>query len=526
MNKIIATLLFTLVTAQIEAQLPADAPKLVIGITVDQLRADYLEAMRHAFGDDGLKRLMEEGVYYDAVDYELPQLDRASAIATLYTGSYPTYHGILGNTVYNASLRREESSLFDEKIIGNYTNATLSPRKILTSTLTDELKIASDGLSRVCAIAPTYEEAIIAGGHAANSVFWIDDKNGKWASTTYYREVPYYVEVHNLRNSLTHRIDTMVWRPLLPVSEYTFFPYLEENFRFKYNFSRAKEQKYVQFKTSPLVNSEVTQLAQLFIETGGLGKHQYPDMLTISYTAATYLGKSIQEVPLEIQDAYLRLDAEIAALLRTIEKEVGIENTFIFLTSTGYFEAEGKEQGLFNVPTGEFYPYRATSLLNTYLMALYGQEQWVVGYHNNQIFLNRELIIDRQIDNAEIETKAAEFLIQMTGVRDVVTSHQLLHGNWNQRLDKYCKAYHRTLSGDLLIEVQPGWEIVHEDTRNTRRYVRLSAIPTPLIFWGNGVKPQQISRPIKATAITPTVARRLRIRSPNAAEELPLPEID
>ncbi len=526
MNKILATVLFALVTAHIEAQQPADAPKLVVGITVDQLRADYLEAMLHAFGEDGIKRLIDEGTSYDAVEYELPQLDRASAMATLYTGTYPTHHGILGNRVYNVALRRDEASLHDEKMIGNYTNTTLSPKNILTSTLTDELKIASDGWSRVCAIAPTYEAAIIAGGHAANSVFWIDDKNGKWASTTFYREVPVYVENHNLHNSLSQRIDTMTWQPLLQATEYTYFPYLEENFLFKYNFSRYKEQKYVHLKTSPQANREVTQLAQLFIEKGEYGKHHFPDMLNIGYTLAAYQGKSVQEVPIEVQDAYLRLDKEIAALLKTIDSEVGMENAFVFLTSTGYFEAEGKAQGIHNIPTGEFYPYRAAALLNTYLMALYGQESWVTGYYNNQIFLNRELIIDKQVDSKEIQTKAAEFLIEMTGVHDVITSHQLLHGNWNSRLDKYYKAYHRKLSGDLLIEVQPGWEIVHEDTHNTRRYVRLSAIPTPLIFWGNGVKAQKITRPIKATAITPTVARRLRIRSPNAAEELPLPEID
>lgn len=526
MNKILATVLFALVTAHIEAQMPANAPKLVVGITVDQLRADYLEAMKHAFGEDGLKRLIDEGTYYESVDYELPYLDRASAMATLYTGTYPTHHGILGNTIYNVALRREEPSLLDGKMIGNYTNATLSPKKILTSTLSDELMIASDGWSKICAIAPTYEAAIIAGGHAANSVFWIDDKNGKWASTTFYREVPIYVEEHNLHNSLSQRIDTMTWQPMLQATEYTFFPYLEENFLFKYNFSRYKEQKYNYIKTSPLVNREVTTLAQLFIEKGEWGNHHFPDMLNIGYTLATYQGKSVQEVPIEVQDAYLRLDREIAALLKTIESKVGAENAFVYLTSTGYFDAEGKEQGLYNVPTGEFYPYRAAALLNTYLMALFGQEQWVIGYHNNQIYLDRELMLEKQIDSKDLQTKAAEFLIQMTGVHDVITSHQLLHGNWNNRLDKYYKAYHRHLSGDLLIEVQPGWEVVHEDTHNTRRHIRLSAIPTPLIFWGNGIKPQKIARPVKATTITPTVARRLRIRSPNAAEELPLPEID
>ena len=125
----------------------------------------------------------------------------------------------------------------------------------------------------------------------------------------------------------------------------------------------------------------------------------------------------------------------------------------------------------------------------------------------------------------EIQTRAAEFIIQMTGVQDVVTSYLLLHGQWNNRIDAVRRGYHRKLSGDLLLEIQPGWEIVYENIDNTRDYVRANAIPAPLFFFGKNIKPQHVMRPVKATAIAPTVARILRIRSPNAALESALPEI-
>ncbi len=525
MNKLLATLIFTLVTVQLEAQLPADVPKLVVGITVDQLRADYLLLMRDAFGDEGINKLLNEGTVYDDVEFEFPNLDRASALATIYTGTTPSYHGIIANNVFNTQLLRSESSLYDPKEMGNYTQLTLSPRNILTSTVSDELAVASDGLSTIISIAPTFEQAIIAGGHAANSVFWIDDENGKWATTTHYKDVPWYVEQVNQKEALSDRIEEMVWQPLYSIDSYKYLPYLSDDFAFKYIFSKYKEHKYKTLKTTPYANSEVTKLALEVLKKGDLGKKQFPDLLNIGYTTSTFEGGSVQQHPIETQDSYMRLDGEIATLLQAIDQQVGLENSVVFFTSTGYSTTEGKEAGLYRVPTGEFYPKRAAGLLNIYLMAIYGQQTWVKGFYDNQIYLDRELIESEQVDIEEIQRKAAEFVIQMAGVHDVTTSHQLLHGNWNNRLDGVRKGFHRKLSGDLLVEIQPGWEIVDENVSDSRDYVRMNAIPTALFFFGKNILPQHIARPIKATQIAPTVARLLRIRSPNAANEHPLPEI-
>lgn len=101
MNKVIASLILVLMTAPLGAQVPADVPKLVVGITIDQLRTDYLQMMRHVFGDKGFKRLMDEGLLYDQVTFDFPNIDRSSATASIYTGTYPAYNGIVANTLYN-----------------------------------------------------------------------------------------------------------------------------------------------------------------------------------------------------------------------------------------------------------------------------------------------------------------------------------------------------------------------------------------------------------------------------------------
>ncbi|MCP9611459.1 alkaline phosphatase family protein [Coprobacter tertius] len=525
MNKLITSLILALMAAPLEAQVSVEMPRLVVGITVDQLRTDYLEAMMHLFGEKGFKRLMNGGVVYENVTYDFPFPDIASATASVYTGTYPFYNGITGKTIYNVDRKRTESILFDLGKMGNFTNETVSPKNLLTSTIADELKIASDGRSSVYAIAPSMEQAILSGGHAANSVFWINEENGKWATTTYYEDIPYYVDNVNRVEALSVRIDTMSWVPMLPVSRYDALPYLSQDFLFKHQFSKYKHDKYAVFKASGLVNEEVTRLATTFIDNAGFGQRLFPDMLNIGYTAANFRGKSIQEYSLEMQDTYVRLDRALGNLLDAIDKKVGLKNTVIFLTSTGCYSGEAREAGSFGIPNGDFYPNRATALLNMYLMAIYGQGDWVEGYYNRQIFLNRKLITDQQISLDDIQLKAAEFLIQMTGVQDVITSHQFLHGTWNDRVAAIRRGSHRKFTGDLLIEIQPGWEIVHEDVNDHREYVRENAIPAPLFFFGDDLKPQHVVRQVKITAIAPTVARILRIRSPNAAKDTALPEV-
>lgn len=527
-NKVLATLIIALTVTPLQAQYNANnsTPKLVIGITVDQLRGDYLQMMQKLFGDRGFKRLMNEGLVYENAAYEFPQIDRSSATAAIYTGTTPAYNGIISNTSYNIANQRIENILFDREVMGNYTDETVSPKKLLTSTICDELKIASHGKSAIFAIAPDCETAIISAGHLADGAFWIDNQKGRWATTTYYKAVPQYIETFNQTSSLAESIGSQEWSPFLPFTQYTTIPGMERDFSFKYDFSRMyKEEKFRIFKTSGLINEEINKLAKTIIEQGNLGKKEFPDFLAINYSAGSFQNKSVQELSVEIQDTYVRLDKAIADLLDFVDLKVGLKNTVIFVTSTGYFSGEGKETGEVRLPTGEFYPNRAVSLLNMYLMAVYGEVNWVEGYHDKQIFLNRKQISDKLIDIEDIQTKAAEFLIQMTGVQDVITSHAILVGSNNKRLDGMRKGFHRKLSGDLLIEIQPGWEIVYEDLNDTREYVHNNAVTTPLFFFGKDIKAKQVHNEISICEIAPTLSRILRIRSPNAAAGAVLPDI-
>jgi hypothetical protein len=159
-RKILTSLIAILAATNLEAQ--QSTPKLVVCITVDQLRGDYIEYFYNTFGERGFKRLMNEGLVYNNIRFEFSDIDEASAFATLFTGSNPNFNGISGKNIYDFDKEKEVSVLYDPDYIGNYTKEHYSPRKLISSTIGDELKIASKGRSDVYAIAPNPESAILS----------------------------------------------------------------------------------------------------------------------------------------------------------------------------------------------------------------------------------------------------------------------------------------------------------------------------------------------------------------------------
>ena len=226
MNRFITSLIVVLAAANMNAQQMTGIPKLVVGITVDQLRGDYLQYLYNVFGESGFKKLMKDGIFYDNVDFSFDNPDCASGMATLFTGANPYYHGIISGTIFNPNSDRVESIFYDRNFLGNFTNQTVSPNRLLVSTITDELKIASLGMSKVYAVAPELEQALAARGHAADGAFWIDNINGKWATTAFYKDVPWFLDRFNRNDALDKRLDNMEWTPLLKPDEYKFIPYL------------------------------------------------------------------------------------------------------------------------------------------------------------------------------------------------------------------------------------------------------------------------------------------------------------
>ena len=502
-------------------------PRLVVGITIDQLRSDYLEMFRHNFGSGGFNRLLNYGLVYSNVEFDFPNRDRASTITTIFTGANPSYHGITGEYHFSRTYNREVSSFFDNNFMGNFTADRVSPLSIQVSTIANELKIASGGQSDVFAFAPHASQALASGGHAANVAFWIDVETAKWATTTFFRDRVPVVDQHNrnLQQSLTYTLPSITWRPAIDVNQLNAFPYTRSISNFQHHFSSDRRNAVRLFKQSPFVNTEVVNIALQVLTANSLGSRQNPDFLALTFYAGNYDNALDRNFSVEIQDTYYRLDRDLERLLDAIDTSVGLQNTLIFVVSTGYFDEQEIIPDGMVTSGGDFNPERIMALLNMYLMRVYGEGQWIRKYYNQQLFFDRRLLEDRGINVVEFQQRAAEFLIQVSGVQDVITSHQMMHGGYNQTIQHYRNGFFNGISGDLFIRVQPGWRIIDPQNPNNQQRVRSNAVMSPAIFFGNNIQPQRVHRTIQATEIAPSVSHRLRIRAPNAARGRVLEEL-
>ncbi|MDO5522412.1 MAG: alkaline phosphatase family protein [Bacteroidia bacterium] len=525
MIKIVSSLVALFSIASLCAQ-GTQTPKLVVGITIDQLRGDYLEMFQHTFGEKGFKRLLNEGLVYADVEFDFPYLDRASTITTIFTGANPSYHGIIGENKFLLNENREISSFLDNNYAGNFTTERYSPLPIRVSTIADELKIASGGQADVFAFAPHASQALASGGHAASGAYWVEDVTGNWATTNFYKTRQPIVEQHNrTAESLSRRVSSITWRPAIDISNYNAFAYTKNLYNFQHYFGIEKKNNVRLLKQSPYINFEVREIAEKVLKANSLGTRQNPDFLALTFYAGNYENSLDKNYSIEVQDIYYRLDQEIEKLLNAIDSAVGLQNALVFVASTGYFNEQEIHPADMVTSGGDFFPDRSIALLNMYLMAIYGREQWISKYYNQQLFFNRKLIEDKKINFVEFQQKAAEFLVQSSGIQDVITSHQMLHGAYNQRVQHYRNGFYTGISGDLYLELQPGWRVVFENDPNHNVRVRDNAVHAPVIFFGNNIKPQRINRVVNATEIAPSVSHRLRIRAPNAAKANILEEL-
>ncbi|MDD6891095.1 MAG: alkaline phosphatase family protein [Bacteroidales bacterium] len=524
-ERILSSLIAVIVVSSLQAQTgDASAPRLVVGLTIDQLRSDYIEAFSSLYGERGFKRLLKEGRFYWNAEYDFINVDAASSVAAVYTGTTPCYNGIPAERWMDRSTLRIIKSVDDTSYMGIYTGECTSPQRLLVSTLSDELMVATQGAAEVYSIAPTREMAVMAAGHAAKGAFWINDDTGKWSGSTYYGSFPNWVTSYNDREGLDFRIDNVAWGPYLPVNSYRFVTSASKQVTFKHDFTAERREKYRKYKTSPYVNDEVNRLVNACLAQTQIGKDNVPDLLTLGYYAGNYDHKPNAEYAMEIQDAYVRLDNSIGDLLDLLERKIGLRNTLIVITSTGYTDPEPQDPSQFRIPGGEFHIKRCGALLNMYLMALYGQGQYVETQYDRQIYLNHKLIEDKKLNLTEILDRSADFIVQMSGVRDAYTSQRLALGAWTPRIDKIRNSFHSSLSGDIYVEVMPGWTVIDEYSQTTE-VVREGYSSMPLVFFGNTIRPEVIYTPVPMGAVAPTVAHCLRIRAPNAATCSPLSNI-
>ncbi len=454
MNKYISALILaTLTGTEAYAQSLQVAPRLVVNISIDQLRTDYIEHFATLYSPNGFKKLLQQGTVYEAASYPFAPVDRSSAIAAISTGTTPYYNNIIGTQWLDRNTLRPLFCVDDSKY-------KTSPQNMSTSTIADELKISTNGAAIVYGIAADRDAAVLSAGHAADGAFWIDEKSGDWVTSQYYSQ------------------NGQKWL----------------------NSYRSVNVKPSKAKT--LTNDAVSDIAISCINGNAMGRDENTDYISITLSAKATDNSAQWRIGME--SVYRGLDHTLSSLLSHIEQSVGAQHVLFVLTSTGYTDDPKVDFAKYRIPTGTFYINRTANLLNMYLGAIYGQGRYVETCFHNQIYLNRKLIEDKRISFSDIISRSKEFLVQVSGIRAVQES-----------------PYNPSISGDLIIEVSPGWQLLNED--NHESYTsRAAFIPFPIIFYGSGIKPQRINTPVTVDRIAPTIAKAIQIRAPNACKAVPL----
>lgn len=512
-----AFLFYTLLVASSflsAAALGQNSPKVVVGIVVDQLRTDYVERFNKLYGDGGFRRLWNEGCVYTHGGFDFPQPERASAMATIYTGAEPCYHGIVGNRYLDRKTLKVLSCVDDDKIKGVHTAERTSPAHLLVTTVADELKMATAGKATVASVAPERDVAVLAGGHAADVVMWLNEANAFWASSTCYGDMPSWMSAYNRRNSSPFDFKSMKWTPLYSTALYEDYGD-EPQKAFVHTFSEKTVRRY---KTSAIINDEVAQIARNYITTGNFGWGDVTDMLSIGFYGGGYDHQNELYGSMELQDIYARLDRNIADIIETVDERVGLDNAVIFLTSTGCTDGYPIAAEMYHLPTDEVRMDRVTMLLNMYLGAMYGTDTYVEAAYRGQVFFNHKLLEEKQLPLTQVLDHCADFLGQMSGVRRAYTSVELTRGLAPEAL---CKAYHKDYCGDILLEIAPGWTMVDEQW-SERQGISRAAVSFPIVFLGSGIPHRVEAMPVTAEVIAPTLASLMHIGVPNGCASRPL----
>lgn len=496
--------------------------KLLVGIMVDGLDATQLDLLRERFGQGGFRLLETQGAALTA-DYGT-NLDATASTATIFTGAAPSSSGIAADTHFDRTTMRRVAAYADHDVLGNFSSAGYSPKALRVSNISDETRIASGATNRVYSIAATPGVAISMAGHSATSALWLDHKTGNWASSTAYADMPVAVATRNRAVPLNSRLDTMSWTPTLAPADYVALPDHLTRYPFRYVFPRANTDRLDMFAASPLFNREVVKLAEELLLNQKLGQQEgATDVLNLAFNLQPFdYGKSADK-RVELQDAYIKLDRQLEQLFSSISRRVGFDNSVIFLAATPPRNTRRRDDALYNLPCGEFSTRRAASLLNLYLIALYGNGAYISHFTEGNIYLNHKLLEELKLDVSAVRREAAKLLAGMTGIERVHTLDDILAGHAGPMGEALRRNTVAAGAGDLLVEVAPGFEIVEDydatvPTEGHTGLVHTGVTTTaPVFIIAPNIAAQTIVEPVDARSIAPTVARLLRIRSPNGA---------
>jgi predicted AlkP superfamily pyrophosphatase or phosphodiesterase len=532
MNRIIQILLPTIVLATSVTAQPNGKtlarPKLVVGIMVDQMRWDFLYRYHDRYGDDGLKRMLREGFACENTFIPYAQTVTAAGHACVYTGSVPAINGIMGNDWYDRSLGRAVYCAEDTSVttIGGSPRALpMSPRNLLTTSITDELRLATNFRSKVIGIAIKDRGGILPAGHSANAAYWYDGTTGNWVTSTYYmKELPSWVQSFNARK-MTDSLYRLDWNTLFPLQTYVQSdadnrPWEGRSVSdtapaFPHRLSGLAGKSYGLISATPHGNTLTLEFAKAALLSEGLGADAVTDMLAVSLSSPDYIGHQYGPNSVEVEDNYLRMDRELAAFFRFLDEKVGKGQYLCFLTADhavahvpAFLEAN-------RIPAKTL-PY-SLSTIEQSLTARFGIRDLVLSADNYQIYLDYRKVDSAGLDRSAFRKAAVDALNRDPDILLAFDCSDISAANLPSAVrERFLQGYHTKRGGDIQLVLKPHYFFGgRTGTTHGSWYPYDSHIP--LLWMGWGVKPGHTHRETYMTDIAPTLAALLKVQMPSGA---------
>ncbi|WP_255572981.1 alkaline phosphatase family protein [Hanstruepera marina] len=533
--------------------------KLILQITVDQLRADLPRTVLDRLPDGGFKYFYNEGIVYENAHHRHANTETVVGHATLATGADPSEHGMIGNLWYDKEHKRSVYNVEDYRypLIGSGkgvdktteidpTQAAAStdgrsPSALISTTFSDELALFTNGKSKIFGVSVKDRGAIPMAGHAGKA-FWFSKATGQFATSTYYYDdYPDWVNKWNEKEKYKAYANTS-WNLTNDISTYIHgeeddMPY-ETNLPgygvvFPHNFGDTDNKYFTTFLTLSPVGDELTlDFAKELIVAEQLGSDNITDYLSVSFSSTDYIGHTFGPASLESEDNLIRLDRTLANLISFVDDKIGLDNVLIVLSADhggpdvpDRLKNFGVDAGYFDIDSVD-----TTTISQVMRKKFNLTEKIVSGYFHPYVYLNRDVIEKSKLDINEVSRALAHELQTQEGIAFAIPSIDLLEGKLaDTELNRsVLRNYNPKRSGEIFIVTEPYWYINDFDglvVASTHGSPWKYDTSVPVIFAGNGLKHQTVFRNVETVDIALTLSNYLKIKIPSAASGQPLFEV-
>ncbi len=516
------------------------APKLVVGIVVDQMRYDYLTRFWNHYEEGGFKRFVNEGFNCKNNHFNYAPTSTGPGHASVYTGTTPARHGVIGNNWYDKVNEEDVYCASDNSFesVGTTTDAgKMSPHRMIVTTITDELRLHTQMRGKTIAIALKDRGAVLPGGHTANAAYWFHGANvGHWVSSSYYmKELPKWVTDFNTSNKIKDYKKS--WTTLKDINTYLESGLDNNKYEglfeteiaptFPHNTANMlnKNADFEIIKATPYGNSITTDFAIEAIEKELLGADMITDFLAISFSSTDYVGHKYGVNSKEVQDTYLRLDKDLERLFKELDKRVGEGEYTVFLTA---------DHGAVDVPAylkdnkipGGYIDFTAIEAkFSEFLKYTFGTTDIIKNFSNYQYFLDHKIIKNLDMDLEEAQEIMAKELLTYEGIDQVFTGHQMWKNHYTSGIPYILQnGYNQKRSGDILVVLNPG-VISYSKTGSTHGSPQVYDTHVPLLFYGKGIKNGSTVERTEIPDIAPTISALLGIAFPSGTTGKPIAQV-